>query len=413
MEEILKPHYDNTVSRISSEPIALAVQDATSLNYSSHPAMKNIGPIGSSADGCIGLKVHDTMVFNCQGTPLGLLDVQCWARDPETFGKHKRRHQVPIEEKESYKWLKSYQQVAKAQKKCPNTVLVSVGDREADIYELFHMALSDPAGPKLLVRATHNRKLAEEQGNIWERVSSHEISGYIDIRVPGRGDKKARDTRLAIHFAQLRLKSPDRKSKYPELTVWGIQAREIEECVVGEPIEWMLITTCEVTDFPQAVEKVQWYAGRWGIEVYHRTLKSGCKIEERQLGAAERIEACLAIDMVVAWRVHHLAKLGRETPDVPCTVFFEDLDWKGLLTYWEKKPPEPSRQTPTLREAMRLTAQLGGFLGRKCDGEPGTKSLWLGLQRLHDIAEVYQVMVSLSDVPHPTTLPVSSNPGYG
>lgn len=413
MEEILKPHYDNTMSRISSESVALAVQDTTSLNYSSHPAMENIGPIGSSADGCIGLKVHDTMVFNCQGTPLGLLDVQCWARDPETFGKHKRRHRVPIEQKESYKWLKSYQAAAKAQKKCPHTMLVSVGDREADIFELFDMALSDPAGPKLLVRATHDRKLADEQGNIWERVSSQEICGYFNVRVPRRGNKPARDTRLTIRFAQLTLKPPDRKFQKSQLTVWGVLAREMEEYAVGDPIEWMLITTCEVRDFPQAGEKVQWYAGRWGIEVYHRTLKSGCKIEERQLGAAERIEACLAIDMVVAWRVHHLAKLGRETPDVPCTVFFEAHEWKGLLTYWERRPPEPSRQPPSLREAMRLTAQLGGFLGRKCDGEPGTKSLWLGLQRLDDIAGVYQLMAPLIVVPQNTTPPVSSNPGYG
>jgi len=104
-----------------------------------------------------------------------------------------------------------------------------------------------------------------------------------------------------------------------------------------------------------AVEKVRWYTGRWAIEVYHRTLKSGCKIEERQLGAAERIESCLAVDMVVAWRVHHLTKLGRETPDVPCTVFFEDHEWKGLLTYWARKPVL-SGEPPTLSQAIRLTA---------------------------------------------------------
>jgi hypothetical protein len=163
---------------------------------------------------------------------------------------------------------------------------------------------------------------------------------------------------------------------------------------------------------PQAAgEKVKWYACRWGIEVYHRILKSGCKIEERHLGAADRIQSCLAIDMVVAWRVHHATKLGRETPDVPCTVFFADHEWQALVVYRTRKLPEPDKP-PSLGEATRMTAQLGGFLGRKCDGEPGTKSLWLGLQRLDDLSAMCQFMLPLV-VPHPKIPPVSSDLGYG
>ena len=118
---------------------------------------------------------------------------------------------------------------------------------------------------------------------------------------------------------------------------------------------------------------------RWGIEVYHRTLKSGCQIERRQLGAADRLEACLAVDLVVAWRIFHLAKLGREVPYVPCTVYFEEAEWKALVAYVAHNPTPPEHP-PTLREAMRMVAGLGGFLGRKGDGEPGTQTLWLGLQ---------------------------------
>jgi hypothetical protein len=109
-----------------------------------------------------------------------------------------------------------------------------------------------------------------------------------------------------------------------------------------------------------------------------------------QLGAADRIEACLAVDMVVAWRIYHLAKLGREIPDVPCTVFFEDAQWKALVAYITKDPIPPA-QPSSLRDAMRMTAALGGFLGRKCDGEPGTKSLWLGLQRIVDLPSCGQL----------------------
>ena len=151
----------------------------------------------------------------------------------------------------------------------------------------------------------------------------------------------------------------------------------------------------------QALEKLAWYTERWGIEVYHRTLKSGCQIETRQLGSADRIEACLAIDMVVAWRILHLTKLGREHPDVPCTVYFSDTEWKALLTFVNRNPHVPA-EPPSLREATRMVASLGGFLGRKGDGEPGTQTLWLGLQRLDDIAAMYEVFATMLARPPPT-----------
>ena len=121
-------------------------------------------------------------------------------------------------------------------------------------------------------------------------------------------------------------------------------------------------------------------------------MKSGCQIEERQLGDAATIEACLAIDMVVAWRVYHMTKLGREAPDVPCTVFCEEDDWKALTSFILKRPIVDGTP-PTAREYVRMVASLGGFLGRKCDGEPGTKSIWLGQQRLDDIKIAYQFFV--------------------
>ena len=411
MDKVLEQHYEATLARVGQGPVVLAVQDTTSLNYSTHPATENLGPIGSCLDGIIGLLLHDTMAFNPDGTPLGLLDVQCWARDPEDFGKKTRRHELPIEQKESNRWLISFRKVAEAQRRSPKTTFVSVGDREADIYELFELALRQPSAPKLLVRASHNRLLAEGQGHLWEKVSEQEISGIQEVLVPRRGNRPARVARLEVRFAEITLKPPKRKPRFRELTIWAVLAQEVEAPQDVEPIEWMLLTTCQVTTFDEAIEKLAWYAVRWGIEVYHRTLKSGCKIEERQLGHADRIETCLAIDLVVAWRIFHLTKLGRETPDVPCTVFFEESEWKSLTAYITQNPIPPDRP-PTLREAIRMVASLGGFLGRNSDGEPGTKSLWLGLQRLDDITTMWKVMTNLH-VPYPQEPPVSSNPGYG
>jgi len=411
MDKILEPHYEATLARTSQEEVVLAVQDTTTLNYTAHPATENLGPIGYRLDKGIGLIVHDTMAFNREGTPLGLMDVQCWARDPKDFGKKKRRHELAIEQKESHKWLVSFRKVAEAQKRCPKTTFVSVGDREADIYELFDLALRDSAGPKLLVRAMQDRALAQGQNHLWEKVQEQDLSAILEVHVPRRGTRASRVARLEVRFAEVGLKAPQAKKHLKQLRIWAVLAKEVENPSAVEPIEWMLLSTCKVSTGQEAIEKVSWYGLRWGIEVYHRTLKSGCKIEERQLGQADRIEACLGVDMVVAWRVFHLTKLGREAPDVPCTVFFEEPEWKALCVYLSQNPVPPD-QPPSLNEAVRMTATLGGFLGRKSDGQPGTKSLWLGLQRLDDITSMWKIMSSFR-VPYPPTPPVSSNPGYG
>ena len=411
MEILQEPHYQATRQRIAEHKIVLAVQDTTSLNYTAHPSTEDLGPISTRVNGSMGLLVHDTMAFSVEGTPLGLLDVQCWARDGNEFGKHHQRKQRPIEQKESFKWLKSFQQAAVAQRECPDTMVVSVGDREADIYELFDLALKDGSGPKLLVRAEHDRLLTDGQGHLWPMVASQSLAAAQEIHVPRRGSQPARTAHMEIRFAPATLKAPHGKSHLPSLKLWAVLAQETGNPSTVKPLRWMLLTTCEVNSAASAIEKIDWYRLRWCIEVYHRTLKSGCKIEDRQLGAADRIEACLAIDMVVAWRIFHLAKLGREIPDVPCSIFFEEFQWKALHTHLTRTPVPPD-EPPTLQQAMRMVATLGGFLGRKADGPPGTTTLWRGLQYLDGIAAMWQYMV-LQYAPHLLSAPVSGPSTYG
>lgn len=411
MDKILDPHYEGTLARASKEDVVLAVQDTTTLNYSAHPATENLGLIGYNPKKGIGLILHDTMAFNSEGTPLGLLDVQCWARDPKDFGKKRRRHNLAIEQKESHKWLVSYRKVAEAQKRCPRTTFVSVGDREADVYELFDLALSDSSAPKLLIRAMQNRAVAESQNHLWGQLQRQERCAVLDVHVPRRGKRPNRVAKVEVRFAKVTLLPPQGKKKLKKIKIWAVLASEVDCPEGSESLEWMLLTTCEVSTADEAVRMVDWYRSRWGIEVYHRTIKSGCKIEERQLGQADRIEACLAVDMVVAWRVYHLTRLGREVPDVPCMVFFEEAEWKALSVYFSQNPIPPE-SPPRLMEMVRMVATLGGFLGRKGDGDPGTKSIWLGLQRLDDITSMWKIM-NCQYVPYLPIPPVSSNPGYG
>lgn len=415
MTVLLQSHYQATARRAAGEAVVLAVQDTTSLNYTAHRATEMLGPIGARAEGAVGMLVHSTLAFNTAGTPLGLVDVQCWVRAGEDFGQAKQRHELPLEAKESVRWLRSLEAVAAVQARCPKTRWVGVGDREADIYELFLWARQESGRPAVLVRALRDRLLSQEQGHLWEKVCAAPLAGTIGLKVPRRGSQPARQAVLEARFQAVELQPPDRKRRLPPVQVWAVLAREIDPPAGLEPVEWMLLSTLPVESFEEAVEKLRWYAGRWGIEVFHRVLKSGCKIESRQLAGADRLESCLAIDMVVAWRIFHLTKLGREMPEVPCTVYFEEHEWKALVAYASQKP-EPPAQPPSLREAVRMTASLGGFLGRKGDGEPGTQTLWLGLQRLDDLAAMYWVMSRSSyqvNSEGRDTVAVSSNKTYG
>lgn len=406
LESVLQSHYEAAAERVARAAVVLAVQDTTSLNYSAHPATDDLGPIGNRPKGINGLMVHDTMAFTVEGTPLGLLDVQCWARDPEKFGQKHLREKLPFAQKESFKWQRSLEAVARVQARCPQTCLVSVGDREADIYDLFVWATAEPGRPQLLIRAEQNRGVLDEHGYLWEQLAAQPLAGTKALRLPRRPNRLARTAQLEVRFAAVQLRAPSARRRLPAVRLWAVWACEIDAPQGVEPVEWMLLTTVPVEDFAGADQKIEWYLRRWGIEVYHRTLKSGCRIEQRQLGSADRIEACLGIDMVVAWRIFHLAKLGRETPDVPCTVYFEDIEWHALVGYMTKSAIPP-QTPPTLHAAMRMVAKLGGFLGRNGDGEPGTQTLWLGLQRLDDIVAGWKIV---SELLKPTA---SSNREYG
>ena len=385
MDVLLTPHTESTIERIREHHVVLAPQDTTLLDYSTHRMTQGLGPIGDGRG--LGLILHDTMAFTEDGTPLGVLDAQCWARNPS---KGPRKKPLPIEQKESMKWLRSYRKLSEIQRLCPDTMLVSIGDREADIYELLREATRDPAGPKLLVRAerTRQRKVADEY--LWEHMAACDVAGMLKLHLPRRGSRKARDTWLQLRFDRVEVIPPKHHALDPPISLWAVYLLEDTDDEHVKPIEWMLLTTAPVENLKDAKQRVQWYSARWGIEVYHRTLKSGCRIQDRQLASSDRLEACLGLDMVVAWRIYHLTMLGRETPDVSCTAFFSEVEWKALCCY-STKNPLPPKDPPTLSEAIRMLGKIGGHLGRKSDGPPGTQVLWKGLQRLDTATEMYAI----------------------
>lgn len=331
MDVRLTAHVDATSERIRPHPIALAPQDTTTLTSTTHPMTEGLGPVGTTRNKAIGLLLHDTLALTEEGTPLGGVDAQCWARDPQENGNSVHRKRLPIEQQESQTWLRSFRQVADIQTACPNTRVISIGDRESDVYERFLEASRDPNGPGLLVRM--NRATPRQVGGLrlWDFMSARQVDGTLPLHIPRSGPRKARETVLEVRFAEVEVTPPKRLRGCGPIRAWAVSVREQGEAAIdGDPIEWMLLTTVEVTSVQDAHQRVQWHARRWGIEVYHRTLKSGGRIHDRQLGTASGRKACLGVDMVVAWRGFHLAMLGRETPDLPGTVFFTDDEWKAL-----------------------------------------------------------------------------------
>jgi hypothetical protein len=392
-QAILAPHYAATAARVREQALVLVAQDTTTLNYSAHPATQGLGPIGTQSEQVRGLLVHDTLAFTAQGVPLGLLHLQCWAR--QGIGARATRHSKAIEEKESFKWIESYQAVSAVQARARKTRLVVLADREADIHEVFAAQATTPHGAQLLIRAERSRNrqvLGEDETHaaLWPTLEQQPLLGTRELLIPPSEHRAARQAILEVRSAKVVLKPPQRGHHLPAVTVWAVLAQERNPPPQVEALEWMLLTTVAVNHQADAFERLHWYARRWGIEVYHRILKSGCRVEARQLEQAHRLLNCLAIDLVVAWRIYHLTALGEQTPEVPCTIYFTDSEWKALCTF-VRRTKTPPKLPPSLNEAVRLLGQLGGHLGRNGDGHPGTEVLWRGMTRLADIGLAYEI----------------------
>jgi hypothetical protein len=391
-QDFLYSHIEATYSRLAQVPLVLSVQDTTEVNWTSHPATQGLGPLGHTA--CQGLLVHSTLAFTPERVPLGLLAQQVWARDPDDVGKRKRRKQLPISQKESQKWLTSLDAVFSAQDCCPETRFVSMGDREADVFDL--LAAERPEGVELLIRASWNRCVDAPERYVWATVEAQPIVEHLVLKVPRRGSQPGREATLALRFCPLTLCPPKHRKRegLPEVALWAVQVREVDPPTDVKPVEWLLLTTVAVDTVDDAIERVEWYACRWGIEVWHRILKSGCHIEARQLATGERLERCLTLYSVIAWRVFYATMLARAVPDMPCDVLLEIDEWQALYCAIHHCPTPPE-SPPSLGEAVRWIAQLGGFVGRRRQAQPGAETVWRGFQHLTDLTRMYRIMRSV------------------
>jgi hypothetical protein len=275
---------------------------------------------------------------------------------------------------------------------CPETLLVNVTDREGDLYELFVEALSvkSPSKVHLLVRARHDRKLEVQSRTLWQEVARQPVASMLEVRAGRRGDQPVRLAQLSVRFCAVQLRAPARLSEQPSVQLWAIEAREARHPKGVTPIVWHLLTTLPVNRVEEALQRVSWYAQRWQIEVIHKILKSGCKVEQRQLQTALRLERVLSLDLIVAWRILALCKAARELPDDPISHWLPSAQWQALWCHVHQRTDPPST-APTVYQAVRWIARLGGFLGRRGDGEPGTTTLWRGLEQLEAMTRMWRL----------------------
>ena len=368
-QAILAPHIQNSVVRMAAHDVVLCIQDTTELDFNGQKAT-GLGPL--SYESQRGMYVHPTYAVSTSREPLGVLDSWMWARE----FKDENGNRAGITE--SLRWIEGYERLAELSTQLPTTRLVYVADREADFVDLMVRARDLGIPVDWLVRSKTNRSLPDGD-KLWDNVTKDEPLGEIRFTLPkGRG-LSAREVVQSVWAKKVEL--PDGKKGIVQASC--IVAREMNPPAGEKPVEWRLLTNRNAETLGQAQQIIGWYLARWEIELLFHVFKNGCKIEATQLGHIENIERALVLYLIVAWRIARLMRLGRTCPDMDVALLFDRDEWQAAYILNKQKPPQ---QTPTLNEVVRLVARLGGFLARKGDGEPGVKTIWLGIQRVIDFA---------------------------
>lgn len=398
--QIRDSHIQSTLERVRSQRRILAVQDTTELDYAHHPATtEDLGPLDNAYQN--GFKVHSTLAVSTAGVPLGLLHQQVWVRDPDAVQRLHRRKR-DLTDKESQRWLTAWGE--SQARLAPEVGVVTVADSEADIYDLF--TTPRRSGADLLIRGTHNRRVATRAHYLWDTVRAQPLRGHETLELRGRDGAPGRTARLRVRTATVTIAPPHHHRKRAQCLPVTLNVLLLEEIYPprrGERITWLLLTTLPLVTWDDVQTAIRYYAYRWLIERYHFVYKSGCRLEALQLETGRRLQRALATYSLVAWRLLWLTYQARQAPEASCEIALEPSEWQALSAKYLRTTHVPNTP-PTLREAVHWIARLGGFLARQGDQEPGVQTLWQGLRRLNDLTDMWQLH-------HPD--PAQASPGYG
>lgn len=408
-ENILSPHFESTKKRVLNQKRVVIVQDSSQFDFTQHQKTTGLGVIATRPNGFQfqGIWLHTSLALTDQGLPLGLIDHQLWMREKDRDGRDKigshQHHSLPIEKKESFKWIKSLRAAAE---KTENIPVVMVADREADLFNLFDEGLD--YGIDVLVRVRYDRILHDEELDyikISDRLALEDTKTSVEISVPGCGRRQARKAVLEMKYIPVTLSAHGRGPETVQtrnrhdLDLYLVELRERQPPKGVEPLHWMLLTTLEVRSRAQALETVRLYKLRWTIEIYFKCLKTGCNVEGCRLGDAKKLKNYISMLSIIAWRILWMTYVNRASPDNDCESVLTRSEWHALWVMKNRRAiklkkisPYPPQKSPTVYEALRWLAGLGGFLARKSDGEPGMITIWRGWLELTSATIMYEAL---------------------
>ncbi|KTC70119.1 transposase Tn5 [Legionella birminghamensis] len=399
-KKIIKPHRQATLNRIKGHPVVLLLQDTTTLNYSGQKEREDLGPL--QQDNVRGIFLHPTLAVTPNRDCLGIIDYEQWSRKPLAHRSAKERKaercSKAIKDKESYRWVRGYKKASCLAKFMPDTQFIYIADREGDIYDIYHEANTAFAkgSADWVIRATFDRAILDENHpkkstKLKANVKASTGVGQVTFTTSSFGSRKKREVTQTIYAKEVTLRPPREKAKegFTPVQLTAIIATETNPPPGEKAIEWTLLTSIPIPNLEAALKVIHWYLCRWQIEIFFKILKSGCTIEKLQLSNKQRFDPCLALYLIVAWRILFMTMIGRASPSLSSECLFETIEWQtAYIMIYEKPPPH---EPPTLKEMLGIIAQLGGFLGRKHDREPGPAVIWKGLRKLYNCINAREV----------------------
>lgn len=399
-QKLLAPHIEKTLERIREYPVVLLPSDTTDINYTTKEAMKGKERLDNKQN---GFWLHSTIAITPERLTLGIVDANFWHRESKLAEKgstsQTARDKAPIEDKESYRWLQSYLKACEIARETPNTQIINITDREGDIIELFETAREQTQQDSFaffIIRSQHDRCLEERyegtkqiQKKLRQKLKETESLGEIEFTIPPTETRKGRKVKQQIKAVTVTLKPGNKYKKTKKVKVNAVMAIEKNPPEGEEPLIWVFITNLPINNFDEICKIIQYYLCRWEIELFFKVLKSGCKIEERQLQTAERMKNLISTFMILAWRVMYTMMLGRVCSEISAGDLFEEAEWKAVFKIINSKKNLP-RKPPKLGEFIIMIATLGGYVNNKGAEPPGVKTMWKGMARMVDFVIAWE-----------------------
>lgn len=395
-EKLLEPHLEKTLERIKEYSTVLLPSDTTEIDYTSKKAMKNKERLSNKKS---GLWLHSTIAVTPERLNLGVVEANFWSRVPEVSNDNgKVRDSLPIEEKESFRWLQSYRMTCEIAREAQETHIINMTDREGDIVEIFAESVEQmkhDAYADFIIRSQHDRVIKNEGSDdkkfkkkLRQKLKESPTLGEVEFNIPPTEKRKGRKVKQELKAVRVKL-NPKRSHK-AKVQVNAVMAIETDLPEGESPLVWVFITSLPINSFEDVSRVIKYYLCRWEIELFFKVLKSGCKIEERQLREGRRMKSLIAIFMVLSWRVMFTMMLGRVCSEMPCNDLFSESEWKSVYKVVHNKEKRLPRKPPSLGEFVEMVANLGGYVKRKNSDPPGVKVMWKGMARMVDFAIAWE-----------------------